>query len=114
MYQQGSLMPTLQWMEEEIRKVLPDCIVKVTDLTGGGDHFHLRVVDEQFVNKRPLARQKIILNHFKQYIPSRVHALDIQALTPEQASKISENIFHPHGGGQGIHSKSIERMNKKR
>ena len=114
MYLLARVMPTLQWMEEEIRKVLPDSMIKITDLTGGGDHFHLRVIDEQFIGKRPLARQKIILNHFKKYIPSKVHALDIQALTPEQASSISENIFHPHGGGQGIHSKSIERMKNKR
>ena len=30
-------MPTIEWMENEIRKVLPNC-VKITDLTGGGDH----------------------------------------------------------------------------
>ena len=105
-------MPTLEWMETEIRKVLPNCVVKITDLTGGGDHFHLRVIDDEFENKRPLARQKIILNHLKQFIPSKVHALDIQALTPKQAGNISENVFHPHGGGQGIHSRSIERMKK--
>ena len=52
-------MPTIEWMENEIRKVLPNCVVKITDLTGGGDHFHLIVVDETFENKRPLARQKI-------------------------------------------------------
>ena len=57
--------------------------------------------------------QKIILNHFKQFIPYQVHALDIQALTPEQSSKTSENVFHPHGGGQGIHSKAIERRKQK-
>ena len=109
----GLTMPTIEWMENEIRKVLPNCVVKVTDLTGGGDHFHLRVIDDMFENKRPLARQKIILNHFKQFIPYQVHALDIQALTPEQSSKISENVFHPHGGGQGVHSKSIERRKQK-
>ncbi len=106
-------MPTIEWMENEVRKVLPNCIIKITDLTGGGDHFHIRVIDETFENKRPLARQKIILNHFKQFIPYQVHALDIQALTPEQGSKTSENVFHPHGGGQGVHSKAIERRQKK-
>jgi acid stress-induced BolA-like protein IbaG/YrbA len=106
-------MPTVEWMENEVRKVLPNSIVKVTDLTGGKDHFHLRVVDAEFENKRPLARQKIILTHFKQYIPYQVHALDIQALTPKQAGDVSENVFHPHGGGQGVHSKSIERRKQK-
>jgi len=106
-------MPTIEWMENEVHKVLPNSIVKVTDLTGGGDHFHLRVIDEAFENKRPLARQRIILNHFKQFIPYQVHALDIQALTPEQGSKTSENVFHPHGDGQGIHSRSIERRKEK-
>ena len=79
-------MPTIEWMEAEIKSALPGSDVVITDLNGTGDHFHVRVVSEEFNGMRTLQRQKIILNHFKQYIPRQIHALDIQALTPEQAN----------------------------
>ena len=101
-------MPTLEWMEEEVRIVLPDAEVTATDLTGGGDHFHLRIVDASFEGMTRLARQRVILARFKQYIPHAVHALDIQALAPSQTEAIA-NVFHPHAEGQGSHVKSIKR-----
>ena len=66
----GSHMPTVEWMEDEVRKAVPDAIeVKVVDLTGGQDHFHVRVVSSTFEGMRPLPRQRILLGHFKPYIP---------------------------------------------
>lgn len=98
-------VPTTKWMEEEVILIVPDAVVKVTDLNGSGDHFHVRVVSEKFVGLRTLQRQKILLNHFKQYIPKTIHALDIQALTPEQANITENSVFNPHSQGQGIHNR---------
>ena len=92
-------------MKEEIISILPDALVEVTDLHGTGDHFHVRVISKKFTDMRTLQRQKILLSHFKQYIPHKIHALDIQALTPEQADSSETSIFDPHSGGQGIHNK---------
>lgn len=102
-------MPTPEWIEEEVRHILPDADVTATDLTGGGDHFHLRVVDTSFEGMTRLTRQRVILARFKEHIPHTVHALDIQALAPSQAEAVGANVFHPHGGGQGVHVKSIQR-----
>ena len=107
-------MPSCEWMENEVLSFLPNASVVATDLTGGGDHFHLRVVDSTFEDIRTLARQRVILSHFKQYIPHTVHALDIQALAPSQAQSTEASVFHPHGEGKGIHIKSIERQLSKR
>jgi acid stress-induced BolA-like protein IbaG/YrbA len=106
-------MPSTEWMESEVRAILPNCVVEVTDLTGGSDHFHVRVVDASFTGMRPLQRQKIILNHFKAHIPHSIHAIDIRAMTPEQAETTGDTVFHPHGDGQGIHVKSIEKRQSK-
>ena len=100
-------MPTVKWMEAEISGILPDSIVKVTDLNGTGDHFHVRIISQLFEGLRTLQRQKVVLNHFKQYIPRKIHALDIQALTPEQAESTGESVFNPHSQGKGIHNKVI-------
>ena len=46
---EGSNMPTIEWMEDEVQKAVPDAIeVTVVDLTGGRDHFHVRVVSPTF------------------------------------------------------------------
>ena len=48
-------MPSVEWMEDEVRKAVPDAIeVTVVDLTGGSDHFHVRVVSPTFEGMRPL------------------------------------------------------------
>ena len=78
-------MVTCEWLEEEIRGVIPDCDVEAIDLNGTQDHFHIRVISESFEGMRPLQRQKIILNHFKPYIPRPIHAIDIRCMTPAQA-----------------------------
>lgn len=106
-------MPTSTWVEEEVRKVLPNCQVEVTDLTGTQDHFHVRVIDSSFDGMRPLQRQKIILNHFKPHIPHSIHAIDIRAMTPEQASNTGDTVFHPHASGTGVHMKRIQKHQDK-
>ena len=106
-------MPSTEWIESEVKIVLPDCKVEVTDLTGTRDHFHVRVVSPTFEGMRPLQRQKIILNHFKPHIPHSIHAIDIKAMTPAQAEVTGDSVFNPHGGGQGMHLKSIlKRQNR--
>lgn len=77
-------MPTVEWMEAEIRKVLPEAEIEVTDLTGTSDHFHALIVDESLAGMRPLARQRLLLAHFKPFIPHEVHALDLKMLTADE------------------------------
>ena len=100
-------MPTIEWMKSELKGILPDSIAEVTDLNGTGDHFHVRIISKSFIGLRTLQRQKIILNHFKQYIPLKIHALDIQALTPDQAENTDASVFDPHSQGQGLHNRVI-------
>ena len=61
-------MVTVDWMTNEVLKVVPGAEVEVSDLHGTGDHFHVRVISASFEGVLPLQRQKPILNHFKQFI----------------------------------------------
>jgi acid stress-induced BolA-like protein IbaG/YrbA len=90
-------MVTEQWMVDEVRKVVPDAIIEVTDLHGSGDHFHVRVISESYEGSRPLQRQRPILSHFKSYIAQNiVHALDLKCMTPKQATEAGGTVFDPH------------------
>ncbi len=107
--QSPNLMPDAKWMDSKVREVLPLSEITVTDLTGGGDHFHLLVIDSSFEGMRTLHRQRVILSAFKGSIPNIVHALDIKALTPLESKTTEVDIFHPHGAGKGVHFKSIKK-----
>ena len=83
-------MPTTEWLESEIKSILPNSEVEAIDLHGTKDHFHIRIIDESFSEMRPLQRQKLILNHFREHIPSPIHAIDLKCMTPEQAQNSGE------------------------
>ena len=105
-------MPDAEWMDAKVREALPNAEVTVTDLTGAGDHFHLLVIDISFEGMRILQRQRAILAPFRPFIPNLVHALDLKALTPKEAETADVTIFHPHGGGQGVHFKAIAKRQR--
>ena len=91
-------MVTEQWVVDEVLKVVPNADVSVTDLHKSGDHFHVRVISNQYEGIRPLQRQRPIFNHFKQFITQNiVHALDLKCMTFDQAKKSGETAFDPHG-----------------
>ncbi len=53
-------MPSVEWREAEVLKAVADALeIDVADLTGGQDHFHVRVVSPTFEGARPLHRQRI-------------------------------------------------------
>ena len=102
-------MVTTDWVEGEVRKAVPDAVIEVIDLHRSGDHFHVRVISDSFDGMRPLQRQKLILAVMKQHIPHPVHALDLKCITPAQAETAGDTAFDPHGGGQGVHIRRIEK-----
>jgi len=51
---------------------------------GGGGHFSLLIVSEQFTGLTRLARHRAVLERVGDLIPYPVHALAIRAYTPEE------------------------------
>ena len=100
-------MVEASWVESEVLKAVPNAVVEVIDLHGSGDHFHVRVISEEFEGVRPLQRQKRVLAVMKQHIPNPVHALDLKCMTKEQAEALGDTVFDPHGEGEkqflGVH-----------
>ena len=97
------------WIEAEVLKAVPEAAVEVIDLHGSGDHFHVRIISETFEGVRPLQRQKQVLAVMKEHIPHPIHALDLKCMTPAQAATAGDTAFDPHGGGQGVHIRRIQR-----
>jgi BolA protein len=51
----------------------------------GGGHYRLLVVSAEFSGQSTLARHRLIYNALDDLMRSKIHALSIQSLTPEEA-----------------------------
>ena len=50
----------------------------------GGGHFHLTIVSQAFQGKNPLARHRMVYAALSDLMQQRIHALQIEAMTPDQ------------------------------
>lgn len=51
----------------------------------GGGHYRLRMVSERFSGLLPLARHRLVYDALGEMMQRDIHALSIQALTPDEA-----------------------------
>lgn len=73
---------------EEVQRLieqgLPGARVAVRDTTGGGDHFEALVVSDSFEGKMLLERHQAVYAALGDAMKSRLHALSLKTLTPDQ------------------------------
>lgn len=50
----------------------------------GGGHFKLKITSSHFSEKSQIMRHRIIYQALAELIPSKIHALSIHALAPEE------------------------------
>ncbi len=70
-----------------IRAALPDADVRITDTTGGGDHFDATVVSAAFAGKGPVDRHRLVYAALGDTIigpAAPIHALALTTATPEE------------------------------
>jgi acid stress-induced BolA-like protein IbaG/YrbA len=67
-----------------IRTGLPGAVVRVE--SDDNTHFAARVVAAQFAGKRPIARHQLIYKTLGELVGREIHALSIEALTPDEAA----------------------------
>jgi acid stress-induced BolA-like protein IbaG/YrbA len=73
---------------ELIRAGLPGSKVRVE--SDDNTHFAARVVAAQFAGKRPIARHQLIYKTLGELVGREVHALSIEALTPDEAASSAQ------------------------
>ena len=99
-------MVSEDWVLQKLGKLYQTPLLKLP-IYMSGDHFHVRIISEDFIGLRPLQRQMPVLKHFKKFLEDNsVHALDLKCMTPEQAKTLGNTAFDPHSGKQeffGIH-----------
>ena len=90
---------TVSSIESRLRDVLaPEAIEVVDDsarhaghvgaLSGGG-HYNLRIVSPRFAGLSRVARHRLVYDALSDLMRQAIHALAIEAVTPEEASAAS-------------------------
>ena len=67
---------------ELIRTGLPGATVRVE--SDDNTHFASRIVAEQFAGLRPIARHQLVYKTLGALVGREIHALSIEALTPDE------------------------------
>ena len=80
---------TAEEIRAQIRAALPDADVRVTDTTGGGDHFAATVVSAAFRGQMPLDRHRTIYAALGAAMRGPIHALALTTLTPDEQERKS-------------------------
>jgi stress-induced morphogen len=79
-------MPSATELEQRIVAALPGAVVRVEDLTGGGDHFRAEVVSDRFEGLSRIQQHKLIYDVFGDEVGGPIHALSIKTSTPGAAT----------------------------
>ncbi|MFZ9069785.1 MAG: BolA family protein [Burkholderiaceae bacterium] len=51
----------------------------------GGGHFEVLITSDRFSGLRPIARHRLVYDALGDLMPSRIHALSINAKTPDES-----------------------------
>jgi acid stress-induced BolA-like protein IbaG/YrbA len=67
-----------------IQTALPEALVEVQDLTGGGDHYQAVVVSELFEGKSLIKQHQLVYTAVQSAMATdQIHALALKTYTPQ-------------------------------
>ncbi len=91
------MRPELHEIEARLLAALPGAQIALADdshlhaghegARGGAGHFRVRVVSDAFVGRATLARHRLVYDSVRDWMPHRIHALVIEARTPDEAAR---------------------------
>ncbi len=96
------MKPTHDAMLERFRQIFPNAAIQIEDeshlhaghagASGGAGHFRVRVIDARFNGLPRISRHRLVYDAVSDWMPARVHALNIVAMTLEEAAAL---VDHP-------------------
>jgi len=89
------MRPTLDEIRARLEAALPGARIEIEDEShlhaghagakGGAGHFRVRLVSPRFAGLGTVARHRLVYDALRDWMPHRIHALSIDARTPEEA-----------------------------
>ena len=98
MQEENAMRPTHDALLERFRQGFPKPAIQIEDerhlhaghagAAGGAGHFRVRVIDARFNGLQRIARRRLVYDAVSDWMPARVHALNIIAITEEEAGAL--------------------------
>jgi BolA protein len=89
------MRPTLTELQTSLEQAFPGADIGLQDDShlhaghagsqGGAGHYTVRIVSAKFAGLSRIARHRLVYDPVRSWMPHRVHALVIHALTPDEA-----------------------------
>lgn len=73
-----------EFVEDIIKKGIPDATVMVEDMTGTRDHLAITVVSDAFKGKLLIEQHQMLMDLLKEELKTRIHAVKLQTYTKEK------------------------------
>jgi stress-induced morphogen len=81
----------LKQVEEMIQMKIPDALVFVKDLTGGGDHLEAVVISDQFTGQTKVKQHQLVYSALNEHLSTEaIHALALKTYTQEAWKKANQ------------------------
>lgn len=71
-----------QELNDFLQEKFPTAIIKLKDLAGDMDHYHLEITDSSFKNLPLFKQHKIVNEALAELLKSRLHAITIKTISP--------------------------------
>ena len=101
MRKENTVKPAHDELLERFSRVFPEAAIQVEDeshlhvdhvgASGGAGHFRVRVIDAGFNGLQRISRHRLVYGAVSDWMPARVHALNIVAMTLEEAGTLVDN-----------------------
>ena len=69
---------------DRIKAAIDGAEVTVSDMTGGGDHYDVKVVSEKFEGISPVERHRMVYGPLMDVMGGALHALKLETRTPSE------------------------------
>ncbi len=79
-----------EFVEDIIKKGIPDATVMVEDMTGTRDHLAITVVSDAFKGKLLIEQHQMLMDLLKEELKSRIHAVKLQTYTKEKYQLVNK------------------------
>ncbi len=71
---------TAQDIEKRIMEHIPSARVKASDMTGGGDHWQVRVEAQEFSGKSLIEQHQMVYRALGSWMSHEIHALKLDTI----------------------------------
>ena len=96
------MKPTPDALLERFRQTFPEAAIEVEDEShlhvghagagGGAGHYRVRVIDARFAGLQRIARHRLVYAAVSDWMPERVHAVNIIAMTLEETARLADHV----------------------